>query len=113
MADTIFNLLNRVWWRWTPGSHDGFSMTYHWFNLLEGTVWLVVAGFIARRAIRFSRHWMEWLYASSFALFGISDWVEAWQQSTVLILAKALILLWIVLLRQRSMCVWYPGSRVY
>lgn len=91
----------RVWWVWDAETHDWFSIGYHWFNLLEAVIWFGIAVRIAVRNLRGHRTALEWSYALAFLIFGLTDIVEARQQSSPLILFKLWNLIALVWLRRK------------
>ena len=105
-------LLTHDWWRWEPPG-DGFALAYHRLNLAEGCVWLVFAGLVLGRYLRHRHSPLELLYALAFALFGISDFREAFALQGWLILAKGLNLGLLLRLRHVVIRRYYPASRIY
>jgi hypothetical protein len=105
-------LWSREWWRHgRPPS--ALSDAYHWFNLAEGIVWLVLAGLVAARAARNERRGLEWCYAAAFAAFGLTDFREAFALHSWLIWLKGInlaVLLWLraIVIRRH-----YPHSRTF
>ncbi len=96
-------IFTHIWWQWDSAAADEFAMIYHWFNLFECAAWLVFAGLVLRRWKASRRSKSEFSYASAFAVFGFTDAVEAWQQSTPLILFKAANLIALLALRKHVM----------
>ena len=90
----------RVWWEWDAGTQDWFSIGYHWFNLLEAVIWFGIAAMVGVKNYREHRTAVDWLYALAFLVFGLTDMVEARQQSSPLILFKLMNLIELVCLRQ-------------
>lgn len=106
-------ILRQVWWQWdATASGDVFSQLYHWFNLAESAAWCIFGGLVVRRWSTWRRSSLELFYAAAFVVFGITDAIEAWQQSTVLILFKLINLIVLFLLRRRVMCS-YPEARLF
>jgi hypothetical protein len=106
-------LFTRTWWTYDPGTRDGYSTFYHWFNLCEGAAWLILAAVVFSRHLKHRHSPLELAYALAFATFGLSDFREAWVQSSPLLwfkLANLIALLW---LRRIVMTRWYPESRVF
>lgn len=110
MFEAVFT---HVWWRYDRASSDWFSHLYHWFNLLEGCVWLVVAGLILRRFLEHRRSRLEIVYAVAFTMFALTDFQESLEQSSWLIWGKLMNLVVLYLLRKRIMSKYYPSARVY
>lgn len=59
------------WWVWRPESATLWDRIYRFFNLMEGTCWLVFAALVWRRWQRHRRSGGEWAYAGSFVAFAI------------------------------------------
>ena len=114
MYQSLIDLFrSHVWWQWDATSADTFSIGYHLFNLAESAVWFGVSIAILIRAARFRHSRWEWLYASAFFVFGLTDVVEAWQQSSLLIAFKLFNLVLLGFIRHRAMKIWYPKSRYF
>jgi hypothetical protein len=113
-ADTYVSLydlfVTHTWWRYR--STDSFSV-YHYLNLVEGTIWLVFAALVATRFLRWRHSWVEVLYAAAFLTFGLSDFREAYQLESWLLLFKGANLVLLLWLRHEVIRRWYPNSRVY
>lgn len=112
MNDILDVLFRRVWWRWDAQNADWFSVGYRSFNFLECLVWLVVALLILARFARHRRSRQELLYGLAFVTFGLSDAMEAFQQSSWLIWLKLINLVALFLLRRRVMRR-YPEARAF
>ncbi len=104
--------VTRSWWAWQPAT-DRFSTAYHYLNLAEGCIWLVLGGLVLARYLRHRRSPLELAYALAFALFGASDFREAFALQSWLIAAKGLNLAALVWLRHVVLGRFYPASRVY
>lgn len=102
-----------VWWRYDGAFGDWFTHLYHWFNLLEGCVWLVVAGLILWRFRNHRQSRQEVVYAAAFLTFGLTDFQESLEQSSWLIAIKLVNLIVLYFLRKRIMSKYYPSARVY
>lgn len=105
-------IFTHIWWQWDPDAADRFSQIYHGFNLLESAAWLAFAGLVLRRWRACRKSKFEPSYAAAFAVFGFTDTVEAWQQSTPLILFKLVNLIVLLLLRRRVMRL-YLDARLF
>jgi hypothetical protein len=103
-------LVTHTWWRYN--SSDWFHQAYHWFNLVEGLIWLGFAAFVLGRFTRRRRSWLEVAYAAAFFAFGLTDFREAWCLQSWLILFKGANLLVLLWLRHEVIRLWYPSSRV-
>jgi hypothetical protein len=109
----LFNLLwNRVWWRYLP-EDGGYTQPYHWLNLIEGSIWVLLAALVLLRYLRQRRSGWELVYSAAFLLFGISDYCEAYLLQSWLIWAKGVNLLGLFALRRFILRRFYPQSRVY
>jgi hypothetical protein len=112
--ELILNLdPSRMWWEWEPSTATVWDRCYRGFNLFEGICWIVFAVLVLRRWLQNRRSRWEWVYAVGFVAFGLTDFREAWAQSTGLVLVKGVILVGLMTLRSRATRVWYPGSRLY
>ena len=113
MIETLEILFTRVWWTWDSRDDQWFSHLYHGFNLLEGAVWLVLAGLVLRRYLKHRNSLLEICYSVAFLTFAASDFREAWQQSSWLIWLKLMNLLALLWIRGKALRQWYPGATVY
>lgn len=113
LPDFLDALFFRVWWRWSSLDTDVFWSTYHWFNILEGLAWFVFSWLVFQRWRRHRRSPLEIWYSIAFFCFGITDIVEAWQQSSLLIWVKLIILVLLLHLRRTVMRRFYPKSKLY
>ena len=110
MNESIFA---RTWWTYDSAADDWFTHLYHWFNLLEGCIWLGIAILVMVRFLRHRRTSLEVVYALAFCAFALTDFREAWEQSTWLIGIKLLNLILLFRLRQWTMSKHYPAARIY
>jgi hypothetical protein len=106
-------LLFRTWWTYPSGNPSWIEISYHGFNLFEGTAWLVVSGLVLRRFLRYRRSNMEVAYGLAFFTFGLTDFREAYALDSWLIWLKAANLLVLFRLRSLVMSRYYPGSKLY
>ena len=113
MANLFEIIFVRSWWTYDVKKPLGFSACYHWFNILEGLVWLVFSALVLLRFLRHRQSRIELCYCALFAAFGVSDFVEAWQQSSWLIWLKLFNLYGLVRTREHVMRRLYPEARVY
>ncbi|HEY1068807.1 MAG TPA: hypothetical protein VGE52_21985 [Pirellulales bacterium] len=102
-------LLFQTWWRYPATAPTWHDRLYSGFNLLEGAVWLVLAGIVLRRFLKHRKSRAEVAYALAFATFGLTDLYEAHALTSGLIALKGINL--VVLLWLRSLVVkrHYPG----
>ncbi len=70
--------------------------------------WLVLRRFLTHRKSR-----SEISYAVAFLTFAITDFVEAWEQSSWLIWLKLLNLIVLFQLRRTIMSRYYPTAKLY
>jgi hypothetical protein len=110
LSDSIFT---QVWWRYDSQDSSLWSQVYHTFNLAEGVIWLILGVLVARRFHSFRRTRLEILYSVAFMTFAASDFREAWQQSSGLILLKLCNLIALFWLRRRIMRHSYPDASLY
>lgn len=113
MNDWLATLVWRCWWRWPGADYSTFDLLYRSLNLIEGAFWLTLAGLVVRRSLRGAGAPVEAAYAGAFALFGVSDFVEAWALCSWLIGFKALNLAALLWLRRLVLRRYYPASRTY
>ena len=107
------HVVNQVWWQWDSENPSVFSSCYHWFNIAEGSVWLIFGGLVLHRFLIERCSWIEPVYAGLFLTFGGSDFREAWEQSTWLIALKGLNILLLLPIRHHIMNRHYPASKLY
>jgi hypothetical protein len=105
--------LAQSWWRYSSDEPFGFSEIYHWFNIVEGTAWCVIAALVLRRFLKCRKSGLEVIYAAAFVTFGFSDFVEARALTTGLILAKGANLAMLLVLRRYLLRRHYPESKTY
>lgn len=113
VSEVLDVLFTRTWWRYTPGDGRWFTAWYHWGNILEGCAWVVFAALVLRRFLTHRNSRLELAYALVFATFAVSDFVEAWQQSSWLIWLKLVNLAGLLWLRHTVMTRFYPAAKVY
>ncbi|QDT56038.1 hypothetical protein Pan44_40880 [Caulifigura coniformis] len=101
------------WWNWTPENAGFGDYAYRWFNLFEAAAWFLFACAVWRRWRRTHHSPLELLYATAFVAFGLTDVVEAWQQSLPLLALKGAVLATLLLLRHHIRKQWYPESSLY
>ena len=110
LFDSIFT---QVWWRYDSQDGSWLSEVYHVFNLLEGAIWLILGVLVAQRFRLFHRSRLEIIYSVAFVTFAASDFREAWQQSSGLILLKLCNRLALFWLRRNVMRNFYPEASLY
>jgi hypothetical protein len=114
MLVELTRLLQRAWWTWPGASRaDVGDWLYRGLNLAEGAAWLAFAGLVLARWARHRHSRLEWCYAALFATFGLSDFIEASQLTTWLIIAKLVNLIGLLWLRAIVLRRYYPTSRTY
>jgi len=105
--------LLKTWWAYDTAPTTTFSQIYRAINLVEGSIWCVLAAFVLLRFARHRKSRLELLYATAFLTFGASDFREAMALQTWLILAKGVNLLVLVGLRRAVITRYYSQSRTY
>ena len=113
MHDIFEILFLHTWWVWQNEAAEPWSVVYHWFNVIEGCIWLLLAALVLRRHRKHRRSRIELWYAVSFFTFGLSDFREAWVQQSWLIWLKAVNLIALLWLRHLVIRRHYPRARVY
>lgn len=106
-------IVSNIWWQWNSENPSAFDIFYHGFNIAESFVWLCLAGLVLRRFLETQNSRMELAYALLLATFGITDVVEAWEQSTWLFALKGMNLLMLLWIRRSVMKRYYPASGLY
>ncbi|MBI2824224.1 MAG: hypothetical protein HYX69_06020 [Planctomycetia bacterium] len=110
----VFDILFfHTWWTYRTARFPAQAVPYHWFNLFEGSAWLVFAAMVLVRHLRHRRSRLELAYALAFFMFGLSDFREAWVLESWLIWAKLVnlgILLWLRAIVIRR---FYPQSKLF
>lgn len=109
MRQSLHIILANRWWTYDPAV--GWHGVYHWFNVVEGGVWCLLGLYVARRFLLNQRSLWEVAYAVAFFTFGISDFIEAQQLDTWMLLFKAINLLVLILLRWHVLKRHYPDTR--
>jgi len=105
-------LLTHVWWAYPAANPTPFDQLYRTLNLVEGTLWCVLAVVVIWRFFRHRNSGLEVVYALAFVTFGVSDFREAVSLPTWLILAKGINLLVLFALRAHIIRTYYPTSRL-
>ncbi len=106
-------LFTQTWWSWNPQDDQWLSLVYHWFNIFEGAAWIVFAGLVLRRFVKNRKSQLEIGYSIAFLVFAMTDFREAWEQSSWLIWLKLMNLIVLLWLRRAVMRRWYPEAKVY
>lgn len=109
----VDELLHNPWWTYEPETVTSWGLAYRWFNLFEGTAWLVLAALVLHRWYRHRKSRLELAYAAAFFSFGVTDFAEANTQSAALVAGKGIILLALLSLRHHTLTRHYPSSRLY
>jgi hypothetical protein len=105
--------LLKTWWAYDAAPTETFSQIHRTINLIEGTVWCLLAVLVLLRFARQRNSGLELLYAAAFLTFGLSDFREAVALQTRLIVAKGVNLVALVWLRRTVLRRYYPTSRTY
>ncbi len=106
-------LVFRTWWTYGSGNPDWFEIPYHFFNLLEGTIWVILSGLVLARYIRYRHSIIEVIYSAAFFTFGLTDFREAYALQSWLIWLKLANLLLLVKLRLTVIRRYYPTSKLF
>jgi len=113
-AKRLFELLfSESWWTYGSGNPGWFEIPYHYFNLLEGTIWVILLTLVLTRYIRFGHSALEVVYSVAFFTFGLSDFREAYALESWLIWLKLANLLALIWLRAVVIQRYYPASKLY
>jgi hypothetical protein len=84
---------------------------YFGFNALEAIAWFVFAAIVLRRWFKHRHSPIEWLYSGLFVLFGLSDVMELFVYPVWLLLAKAVVLVGLLVCRHRLIKQHYQGAK--
>ncbi len=103
----------KIWWAYADAPASTFSQVYRAINLVEGSIWCVLAALVLLGFVRHRKSGLELLYAGAFLTFGASDFREAIALETWLILAKGVNLIALVWLRRKVLMRYYPTSRTH
>jgi hypothetical protein len=110
----ILDLLwTRTWWRYRAGDPFEFSVPLHFFNLFEGTVWVVFSALVLIRRRNGGRSALELWYALAFFTFGLTDFREAYALTSWLIWVKLANLIVLARLRAAVIRRFYPTNKLY
>lgn len=113
MTDVFRIIFIKIWWTWDPRDDQWFSLAYHWFNILEGVARIVVGGLVLGRYLKHRRSLLEIGYCLAFLTFALTDFREAWEQSSWLIWLNLVNLTALLRVRRVVMQRLYPGAKVY
>lgn len=96
---------------WSYDATSNWHTVYHWLNVAEGCLWVLVGLIVIRRYLINQRSLAEVAFAVAFVLFGISDFIEAQSLDVWLIVWKTFNLALLLVLRSyvRKHC--YPNSK--
>ena len=76
-------------------------------------MWILCAGLVLRRFLIHRKSAAEIYYAIAFLTFAITDFAEAWEQSSWLIWLKLLNLIVLFQLRRTIMSWYFPTAKLY
>jgi len=113
MSQLVETLFTQTWWSWNPEDDQWFSVLYHGFNILEGVAWVCFAALVFRRYLRHRKSSIEIAYSIAFLAFAATDFREAWEQSSWLILLKLLNLIAFLWPRRIVIRRCYPRATLY
>src|SRR5262245_3700470 len=106
-------LFTTTWWTYDSRPRSLYSIGYHSFNLFEGAAWIAFGTLVLWRYLRHRRSRVELAYAVAFALFGLTDFREAYSMQSWLIWVKVINLIVLFWLRRTVMRRHYPHAKVY
>jgi hypothetical protein len=108
----MIDVFTNTWWNYHAG--DGwFGFLYSWFNVVEGCLWILLAGLVLLRFLKHRRSKLELLYAFTFLTFGLTDFWESFSLTTWLIFAKGINLAILLWLRRYVLRHFYPEHKTY
>ncbi len=81
-------LFCKSWWTYGSGNPEWFEIPYHFFNLLEGAIWVILSALVLARYIRYRHSIIEVIYSAAFFTFGLTDFREAYAASILVDLAQ-------------------------
>lgn len=110
MQDFLIKIWADPWWTFQPESASAWSYLYRNFNIVEGFFWIGFATVVLRRYLQHRKSNLEVLYAAVFLIFGLTDFVEAYEMSAPLLLAKAVIVVALFSLRSFVHQKFYPTA---
>lgn len=105
-----------TWWSWARPANEPYLWTdiaCHYFNLVEAVAWFVFAAMVLRRWRLHRRSSVELWYALAFAIFGLTDLIEAWRLTSWLLWWKGMNLIVLFWLRRIVLRRYYPESRLF
>ena len=108
------SLVDTLTYRIVEVSHDQlgpFEIFYFGFNALEAVAWFTFATIVLVRWSHFRKSWLELMYSLLFVLFGISDVIEIFIYPLWLLIAKAAILVSLLLARRHLVQNHYSGRK--
>lgn len=109
----LWQWLTNSLWRYSAVAPSTFSAAYHWFNLGEGLAWCVIGILVGRRYLSYRKSSLEIVYALAFVTFGLSDFVEAYALTVLLILGKGANLIVLFALRRFILQHHYPQTKAF
>jgi len=112
MNNLVDLLFFRTLWQYDT-ARDWTENTTRYFNLAEAAVWVMFAGLVLIRWVKYRRSYWEWAYAALFLAFAWTDFREASILQSWLLWVKALLFCVIIRLRGWLIRTHYPASRTY
>ena len=110
----VFDILfTHTWWQYNVHSVDLFDTIYHWFNILEGCAWILFALLVLIRFLKNCCSTLELWYCFSFFSFAMTDFYEAFAQTSWLIWLKLINLILLLMIRRKVMTKHYPAAKLY
>jgi multisubunit Na+/H+ antiporter MnhE subunit len=106
------DLITKAWWTYREND-PWYLQLYSWFNVVEGCLWLLLAGLVLRRYLRHRNSITEPFYSLAFVTFGLSDFCESHSLTSWLIVAKGINLGILLVLRRYVLRRFYPQQKTY
>ncbi len=113
VSDLIDIIFLHTWWRYPTSHATWFDNIYHWFNILEGCAWFVFTFLTLRRFLKNRNSSLELWYSFAFFTFALSDFCEAYMQTSWLIWFKLVNLIMLFLLRRTVMSRYYSHAKLF
>lgn len=113
MHELLWQLWKTPWWVYDPQTAGQWGTIYRWFNLFEGTAWIMLAVCVLARWVRLRKSASEVAYAGAFVLFGLTDFREAWVESAPLVVVKGTVLVVLLSLRKHVLTRHYVDRKCW
>lgn len=106
-------LLFRTWWQYDALRMSIQSEIYHWFNIVEGCVWVAIGIAVLCRFHRHRHSLLEVYYALALITFGLTDFREAFVMQSWLVWVKGFVLAVLIFLRRIILRRYYPDRKAF